>query len=141
MYIRSWVSRGFKTWQGLNRPGTGFRVSQKLIQIDCECHLVPFPTSFKPSQKGIFTPWLAERGTPKAASTHPSGVGLHPAHSGSEPTAVSPERFWKSAKDKKRKPVLNNGTATKKQTLCLIDLMRVRWHWNPTKPSWAQCPD
>ena len=34
------------------------------------------PTSLKPSQKAILTPWLAERGTSQAASTPQSGVRL-----------------------------------------------------------------
>ena len=33
---------------------------------------VLYPASFKPSQKGVATPWLAGRGTPRAASTPPS---------------------------------------------------------------------
>ena len=43
---------------------------------------VPFPTSLKPSQRGLVTSWLAARGTPQAASTHWLGVSLLSLHTG-----------------------------------------------------------
>ena len=78
---------------------------------------VPFPTSFKPSQKGsCHTMTGCEENAPKLLpllNQESVSTSLHLRWS--EPPAISPEGlegFWKSAQDKDRLPVLNNGTAT-----------------------------
>ena len=64
---------------------------------------VPFPTSLKPSYKGVVTLRLAGRRTPPSCSRSSiRSQSPWTAHRWSEPTAISPGGFWKSAQNKER---------------------------------------